>query len=159
MLRRTTRFLDFFAMTPVPSSAAAPLLGQLVQQLHRFFHQLDERRYDAMLAQFTHDGRWLRQGQWLDGREAIGAALKARAGHVQTLHVMTNAYVADMSDDQAVLEAYMTAYRYTSVDGGAVARIAGPSKLNRVHTVFRRDAGHDWRIAEQQMVAALAFVE
>lgn len=144
-------------MTPVPSSAAAPLLGQLVQQLHRFFHHLDERRYDAMLEQFTHDGRWLRQGQWLHGREAIGAALHARAAHVQTLHVMTNAYVAEISDDQAVLEAYMTAYRYTAAEGATTPRVAGPSKLNLVRTVFRRDAGHDWRIAEQQMVAALDF--
>ncbi len=147
-------------LPPVPSRDAAPVLGELTQQLHRFFHQLDERRYDAMLAQFTDDGRWLRQGAWLEGRDAIGAALQARPAGTETRHVMSNAYLAELSADRAVLEAYMTAYRYPAVaDGAAPPRVPGAYRLNLVRTEFRRDADHDWRIAEQRMVAAIAFAE
>jgi hypothetical protein len=147
--------------TPVLSSHAGPVLSELTQQLHRFFHQLDEGRYEAMLAQFTDDGRWLRQGKWLEGREQIGATLAARPAGVATRHVMSNGYITELSADRAVLEAYMTAYRYPAGRAATAdaPRIAGPLRLNLVSTVFRRDAGHDWRIAEQRMTAEIAFAE
>ena len=147
-------------MTTVLSSHAGPVLSELTQQLHRFFHQLDEGLYEAMLAQFTDDGRWLRQGRWLEGREAIGAALAARPAGIATRHVMSNGYIAELSPNHAVLVGYMTAYRYPAGhDPNAPSRIAGPLRLNLVSTVFRRDAGHDWRIAEQRMTAEIAFAE
>ena len=149
-------------MTTVLSSLAGPVLGELTQQLHRFFHQLDEGCYEAMLAQFTEDGRWLRQGRWLEGREDIGAALASRPATVATRHVMSNAFVTELSGNRAVLEAYMTAYRYPAgqAEGqDGPARIAGPLRLNLVTTIFRRDTGHDWRISEQRMTAEIAFAE
>lgn len=142
-------------MQAISSSVAAPLLAALGQQLHRFFHHLDERRYDDMLDLFTEDCRWLRQGQWLEGRATVRDALMARPADVDTRHVMSNAYVAACSGDEATLKAYMTAYRYPN--GVALPQAAGPLRLNLTTTLFRRDAGHDWRIAEQRMVAAVAF--
>lgn len=148
-------------MTYVHSQDAAPVLGALTQQLHRFFHQLDERHYGAMLEQFTDDCRWLRQGRWLDGRPAIEAALRARPVDTETRHVMSNGWLSELAADRAVLEGYMTAYRYPAANtpGTDQPTIAGPLRLNLVSTVFRRDAGHDWRIAEQRLVTAIAFAE
>lgn len=148
-------------MTAVPTSTAAPLLAELTQALHRFFHALDMRRYDCMLDLFTEDCRWLRQGQWLEGKDAVRTALDSRPADVDTRHVLTNAYVSACDGDSAELEAYMTAYRYPAAAQSASAppRIAGPLRFNLTSTVFRRDPDHDWRIAEQRMVAAFAFAE
>lgn len=142
-------------MQAIPSSVAAPLVAALGQQLHRFFHHLDERRYDDMLDLFTDDCRWLRQGQWLEGRPAVREALLARPAGIDTRHVMSNAYVAACSGEEATLEAYMTAYRYPI--GADLPQAAGPLRINLTTTVFRLDAGYDWRIAQQRMVAAVAF--
>lgn len=148
-------------MSTVPSSIAAPVLAELAQVLHAFFHALDARCYDRMLDMFTDDCRWLRQGRWLEGKSAVRAALEARAADVDTRHVLTNACVSAYEGDTVQLEAYMTAYRYpaSAPSAGAPPRIAGPLRFNLTTTVFRRDPGHDWRISEQRMVAAIAFAE
>ncbi len=142
-------------MHAIPTSVAAPLLAALGQQLHRFFRHLDERRYDELLQLFTEDCRWLRQGQWLQGRPAVRLALEARAADMETRHVMSNGYVAACDGDRATLEAYMTAYRYPL--GTVLPQAAGPLRMNLATTVFRLDPGHDWRIAEQRLVPAVAF--
>jgi len=146
-------------MSAIPSHLAAPALAELTQVLHSFFHALDMRRYDRMLAHFTDDCRWLRQGQWLEGKAAVRAALESRAADLDTRHVMTNAYVSALDDTTADVEAYMTAYRYPAPlwSGVALPSVAGPLRFNLTTTVFRLNAGHDWRIAEQRMVAAFAF--
>ena len=144
----------------VSSSAnRALLLGELTQPLHAFFHHLDERRYAELVALFTPDARWLRQGQWLNGHAEVRKALDARPAAQRVRHVITNAYVAanhaaDSAGD-VLVEAYMTAYRHEGgVDG--VARIAGPLRLNLVSTRFRRVDG-EWLIAEQQLVPEFEF--
>lgn len=147
-------------MHTAPSTFAAAALPELSQALHRFFHDLDERRYDAMLEQFTDDCRWLRQGKWLEGKAAVREALRARAADIDTRHVMTNAWVRSLGGDGAVLEAYMTAYRYpATAAGAAVPTIPNPLRFNLTSTVFRRDAALGWRIAEQRMVTAFDFAE
>ncbi|RZM00534.1 MAG: DUF4440 domain-containing protein [Variovorax sp.] len=142
---------------PPSSATAAAVLPALTQQLNCFFHQMDERRYEAMLDLFTDDARWLRQGRWLMGKGAIGKALRDRPAGQDTRHVMSNAYVAALDGDHAVLEAYMTAYRYDVAADGALPSCIGPLRLNLTTTVFRRDAGGDWRIAEQRLVPAVAL--
>ena len=144
------------------SANRALLLGELTQQLHAFFHHLDERRYAELVALFTPDARWLRQGQWLNGHAEVRKALDARPAAQRVRHVITNAYVAAQdvvgNTEEALVEAYMTAYRH---EGGAgaiagVARIAGPLRLNLVSTRFRRvDA--EWLIAEQRLVPEFDF--
>jgi ketosteroid isomerase-like protein len=147
--------------TTVASDRAAPLLAELTQVLHAFFHAMDERRYDDMLAMFTDDCRWLRQGAWLEGRSAVGAALKTRAATIETRHVITNAYVSGLHDGsgEVEVEAYMTAYRHASPTGRDLPMIRGALRFNLVTTRFRRDTGFDWRVAEQRMVPAFGFIE
>ncbi|MDB5732718.1 MAG: hypothetical protein JWQ03_2613 [Variovorax sp.] len=148
-------------MTAVPSTVTAPALAELTQVLHAFFHALDMRRYDRLLALFTDDCRWLRQGQWLEGKSAVLAALEARALDIDTRHVLTNTYVSALESASAEVETYMTAYRYpvATQPGSAPPSIAGPLRFNLTTTMFRRDPGHDWRIAEQRMVTAFTFTE
>jgi hypothetical protein len=103
----------------ITESSAAGVLPALAQQLHCFFHHLDERRYAPMLELFTDDCRWLRQGQWFEGKAAVRAALDARSAAFDTRHVMSNAFVSELSADAAtaVLQASMTAYRYPASQG------------------------------------------
>lgn len=154
------------SLPPAPDpAAAAAVLPMLTQQLHRFFHLMDARGYDGMLALFADDCRWLRQGAWLEGKDAVRAALEARPAAIGTRHVLTNAHVAALGTDapgteRAVLEAYMTAYRHAAPsEEGVVPQSHGPLRLNLVTTVFLRAPDADWRIAEQRMVPALAFPE
>ena len=149
------------ATPAVPSDAAAPALAALTQVLHGFFHALDLRHYDRMLALFSDDCRWLRQGQWLEGKPAVRAALEARSPDLETRHVLTNAYVSALAGASIEVEAYMTAYRYPAPtpQDSTLPAIAGPLRFNLTTTVFRRDAGHDWRITEQRMVAAFGFTQ
>jgi hypothetical protein len=150
-------------MNITESYAAAPVLAELTQQLHRFFYHLDERRYAPMLELFTEDCRWLRQGRWLEGKAAVRAALEARPAAHDTRHVMSNAFVAEQAADgmRAVVEAYMTAYRYPASPAGddELPVVAGPLRFNLTTTVFRRAPGQDWRIEEQRLVAAFAFAQ
>lgn len=139
-------------------SARAAVLPALVQVLHGLFHDLDARRYDAVVAGFTPDGRWLRQGVWQVGRVAIAAALRERPGHVETCHILSNACVTACEGDKATLDAYMTAYRYPTPDApDAVPVISGALRINHVVTVFARQSDGHWRIAEQRLVPRVGF--
>lgn len=133
----------------------ASVLPELQQALHHVFHELDGRRYDAVVDSFAADGRWLRQGRWLAGHGAIRAALEAREVNVETCHVISNALVTALDGSTATLEAYMTAYRYPSSED--VTSIAGPLRINHVVTVFARQAEGNWLIAEQRLVPLVAF--
>lgn len=155
MTVRASRCLDSFDMTSGLSETAL-LRSELTQVLHAFFHALDERQYGFMLECFEPDGRWLRQGRWLQGRDAIGQALEARPLDQRIRHVITNSFVQEAGRDVARVQAYMTAYRHAGVASGEAAVIKGPLRFNRVGTLFRRHADA-WLIAEQQLVTEFEF--
>jgi len=136
----------------------ALLAVALTQKLYAFFDALDARRYDDMESAFTTDGRWLRQGKWTQGRAEVRATLEERPAHVQTRHVISNAYLTQADDSSATVEAVMTAYRHVGKPGEPqdLPVLPGAFRINLVHTRFRR-VGDDWLIAEQQMVPEFAF--
>jgi len=139
-------------MTDATAATSTPLLlAALTQQLHQFFHHLDEYRYDDMVAMFTEDGVWLRQGQQLHGRAAIRAVLATRPAGQRIRHVMSNAFIAERQGGRVRLEAYMTAYRHEHPPASGVPVIAGPFRLNLVSTVYVPVQG-EWLIAEQSML-------
>lgn len=123
---------------------------QLTQTLHRFFSHLDERRYDELVAMFLPDGRWLRQGKWVEGRAAILDTLGARPASMQVRHMISNVVVTHRSATLADVQAYMTAYR--RLDGQHPALFS----INLVGNVFRRQADR-WMLAEQQLVREFEF--
>ncbi len=123
---------------------------QLTQRLHAFFMHLDERRYGELAAMFLPQGRWLRQGQWLDGRDAILGAMQARPATVRVRHLVANVVVTRRTADEAQVQAYLTAYR--RLEGQPPALFS----INLVGNVFRREAGR-WLLAEQQLVREFEF--
>lgn len=138
-------------------SAGSELIAALTQRLHRFFHSLDERDYDAVVALFAGDGVWLRQGERLQGHAAVRRALEARSSTLRIRHVITNAFIERVEGDEATLVAYMTAYRHDDGQPStAPPRIAGPLRISKVVARFRRTGG-DWRIAEQTLTPEFEF--
>ena len=132
--------------------AASPQdLGHWSQCLYALISHLDARRCEALAQLFTPQGRWLRQGQWLQGREAIVQALQARPKGMRVFHTLSNILVLECGPEQAVVEAYMTAYR--QLEGQRPELFS----LNTVSTTFQRESTL-WLIAEQQMVRQMEFV-
>ena len=131
-------------------TASTQDLGHWSQCLHALISHLDARRYEALAQLFTPQGRWLRQGQWLQGRESIIHALQARPKGMRVFHTLSNILVIECSPEQAVVEAYMTAYR--QLEGQRPELFS----LNTVSTTFVREST-SWQIAEQQMVRQMEF--
>jgi ketosteroid isomerase-like protein len=135
----------------LPSSPSAQLVTELTQALNAFFLDLDERRYDAVVSGFLADGRWLRQGKWLQGHAAIRAGLEARPATMRVRHIITNIVVSAPEGEDVRVHAYMTAVR--QLEGEAAASLY---RMNMVSNVFRRDEGA-WRLVEQQLLPDLGF--
>ena len=130
--------------------APLALVTELTQRLHGFFSHLDNRRYDDVLNLFLPQGRWLRQGRWLEGREAILVALEARPASMKVRHVISNLVVTPVTEGEAHVEAYMTAYRQLENEAPTLFR------FNLVTNVFRLDGGA-WMLAEQQLLPEFEF--
>lgn len=133
-----------------PSPPNTDDVVQLTQCLYALFSHLDERRYAALAAMFLPDGRWLRQGRWLEGRGAILDALNARPGSMRVRHAISNVLVAGTSATGMRVEAYMTAYR--QLEGQPPSLFS----LNLVTNTFRHTDGQ-WMLAEQQLVRDFEF--
>ncbi len=123
---------------------------QLTHRLHVFFNLLDERRYDELADLFIPQGRWLRQGHWLDGRGAILEALRGRPASMRVRHVISNVIVGRRSDAEKEVQAYLTAYRQSE------HQLPSLFSLNVVRCIYRRE-DHAWLLAEQQLVREFVF--
>jgi len=130
--------------------ATAEDVVQLTQRLNAFFNHLDERRYEELAAMFLPEGRWLRQGRWFEGRPAIVGALQARPATMRVRHIISNVLVTRRSEDEADVQAYMTAYRQLENQAPSLF------SFNLVGNVFHRHAGR-WMLAEQQLVREFEF--
>ncbi len=148
----------------------------------RFFHGLDERRYDSILGLLAPDMAWLRQGVWHEGHDAILSELSQRPAGMYTRHVVTNVVRMGPEDmrrtgatadpferervrrgrkthtaDDVKISHYMTAYRFDGVaDSAPPWVVSGPHKLSVVRTLFKpqRDA---WLMAEMLMLPQFVF--
>src|SRR5882724_12776568 len=61
--------------------------------LHRLFFNLDEQRYSQVAELFAPDGVWHRQGEQLQGRDAVRQALEQRPAGLKTRHLVSNTIV------------------------------------------------------------------
>lgn len=136
-------------MQECPSPTSEEIV-QLTQRLHLFFQHLDERRYDELAAMFLPQGRWLRQGRWVEGRPAILSALAARPASMRVRHILSNIIVTSRAAGEAEVQAYLTAYR--QLEGQRPALFS----INVVGNLFRRE-GDAWMLAEQQLVREFEF--
>lgn len=130
--------------------ATADDVMQLTQCLYAFFSHLDERRFDALTAMFLPEGRWLRQGRWLEGRAAILEAMHARPASMRVRHLLANVRVLPAGAQDMRVDAYLTAYR--QLEGGKPSLFS----INLASNIFRRDGG-GWLLAEQQLVREFEF--
>lgn len=76
-------------VTPEVDSAVRRLVA-------RYCHLVDDGEYDAAVALFTDDGRFVVLGKSLDGRDAIKAMLAGQRDHT-TLHQVSNVVVSNGS--------------------------------------------------------------
>ena len=134
---------------PDPNASTNDIV-ELTQLLHAFVGHLDERRYDALVQMVAPEGRWLRQGKWLAGRDAMLCALEARPATMRVRHIISNVHVRADAGGSARVDAYMTAYR--QFEGSPPSLFSN----NLVHNVFRRD-GSRWVLLEQQLVREFEF--
>lgn len=146
------------------------------EQIVRFFHYLDARRYDRMLDLMTPDAYWVRQGKVHRGREQILQTLQGRHAGMRVRHAVSNVVSDDDELDPAWQEHrealpvagaagsvftsnYLTAYRFD--DPGSQPppwRIRAPHKFSVVHTRFVRREDR-WLIAAQLMLVEFVFDE
>jgi hypothetical protein len=131
-------------------------LPEAQNALHKLFACLDERRYEEVLAFFTPEGEWLRQGNWCKGRKEILSSLASRSATQQISHLITNSYFERNDDTSALVASYMTTYKSDEVANGIAVRIKGPSSVFRTQTEFTKDES-GWRIRRQSSTLLFKF--
>jgi hypothetical protein len=127
------------------------------QLIHQLFYFLDEADYPKLVALFTPQGTWKRQGELLTGHAQILNALAKRPTTQRIRHVISNSFLSAAEPATATLTAYMTAYRFDngSPTTGAVT-ISRPFRLSVVQAKLQViDAC--WRVAELDLVPAFEF--
>lgn len=98
------------------SEASAPVESMLLdqwtcqQQLLTFMQFMDAGNADAAAALLTPDAQWNRQGQIVEGAEAISAVIAARSPDRIVRHHLCNLVVTLESSDRASSRAYYAAY-------------------------------------------------
>jgi hypothetical protein len=75
------------------------------------FRDLDEFAYGRLIACFTVDGIWQREGRELAGREQILSALEQRPRKQVVRHLITNLVVEVETPSRARASGYNTAFR------------------------------------------------
>lgn len=127
------------------------------QLIHQLFYFLDEADYPKLVALFTPQGTWKRQGELLAGHAQILQALAKRPTSQRIRHVISNTFLSTSEAASATLTAYMTAYRFDNgtPTTGAVT-ISRPFRLSVVHAKLEATAG-GWRVAELDLVPEFEF--
>lgn len=117
------------------ADSATLLLSPCLQLLHRFFHCLDQSRYEQLISLFEPDAVWNRQGVELRGHDEIRLALATRSATQRIRHVLSNTFVAVEEGNMARLTSYMTVYRF---DNGVPP--VGPVTINGPMQMYTVDA-------------------
>ncbi|RYG07034.1 MAG: hypothetical protein EON92_19095 [Burkholderiales bacterium] len=95
------------------------------QLLIRFFHLLDAKRHEELVALFSQDAVWERPGASLSGHEEITASLRARPAQRVSHHVVSNFLVA--REDGEVLHAscMLSTYAVDAPQPGVAPQLVG----------------------------------
>lgn len=99
-------------MKEAGSLIETPLMDQWAcqQQLLIFMQLMDAGNADAAAALLTLDARWDRQGQIIEGPQAIAAVIAGRSAERIVRHHLCNLVVTLEPPDRASLRAYYSAY-------------------------------------------------
>ena len=101
------------------------------QVVTRFYNSLDAGRYDELVDLFAEDGTWKRQGEVLEGRDAIMAAMQDREEGMVIRHCVTNLDIRVLDEDNAESAEYVTIYRHISEE-----KLDGPAPLEGPGVIF-----------------------
>lgn len=150
-------------------------------KIHGFFHALDERDTEGLLATMTEDAVWIRQGKRHVGLTEIAGALAGRSATLYVRHLVTNLFpltgrelarsddklrtlgivghegLHEETADTQVFSSYLSGYTYD--DGTLQSEPCEGGhlhKLSWVRTTLKQDRG-GWRIAEQIMLPLFIF--
>lgn len=107
----------------------------------------DTGRFDEWAALFAEDGVMSAFGQDNVGRKAIRAVVGAQTDIV-TMHVISNARIDVVSEDEARGSFYIALYAAPKVNGAGVAKQTEPAMLGMYEDVYRR-TGQGWRFAKR----------
>ncbi|HIF58393.1 MAG TPA: hypothetical protein EYQ26_02735 [Rhodospirillales bacterium] len=120
------------------------------QVVNKFYNSLDARLYDDLVDCFTEEGIWKRQGNELQGREAILTAMHERSYNLVIRHIVTNIAVIIQDEDHVETNEYVTIYRYDSNE-----KVEGPAPLDGPGVIFlykdkmlRTEVG--WKISDKR---------
>jgi SnoaL-like domain len=133
-------------MSEACASVESMLLDQWTcqQQLLTFMQLMDAGNADAAAALLTPDAQWNRQGQIVEGAEAIGAVIAARSPDRIVRHHLCNLVVTLEGSDRASSRAYYAAY---ISHGSEKTRFAGlPERSGDYYADFVRTT-LGWRIS------------
>ncbi|MCY1202156.1 SnoaL-like domain protein [compost metagenome] len=121
-----------------------------IQSVIDFTTGFDLHDTDAMLRHFARNGVWVRQDSQIVGIDALRDFMQRRPAHVLVRHVLTNLRARLLETDRAVVESYVTVYRY---DGGTArpAILGGPELVGRYADRMALEDGV-WKIAHRQAV-------
>jgi ketosteroid isomerase-like protein len=116
--------------------------------LYRFARALDAGDFEAVAATMAEDGVWFRQGERLEGRAAVVAALNKRGPSVLTRHLITNIVIDEAGADRAISHCTVLVFRDESGTPQPVALVS-PRTVSDYEDRFVRREGR-WQIAERR---------
>ncbi len=110
---------------------------------------LDSADYDGVANSFTDDGVWHRQGKQLAGSAGVRAAMAERPKSARTRHVITNALVNAVDENNAEMQFYLTVYQHTAepADAPPPAPMNVPLTVALSNASLRKTAS-GWKIRE-----------
>ncbi|OUL89998.1 nuclear transport factor 2 family protein [Paraburkholderia hospita] len=117
-----------------------------------FYDCLDRRDYAGVLGCFTQNGIWHRRGSYVQGREAIKAALEARPSNFHTSHLVSNVRVQQTSPMDGAVSFCMSGYPY--IGDLSPGEYAAPPRVHLVamyRDVMKKLDGR-WLIVEKKCV-------
>jgi hypothetical protein len=115
----------------------------------RFYRLLDERDYEGLIALFAPDGRWHRQGVWLEGPEEVRAALARRPTDITVRHVLTAVEVNRTDPGIIEVRGNVLVFRAQGdLDAAPLAMPASPSTLMTICDRYHAIDGQ-WKLQEK----------
>ncbi len=110
---------------------------------------LDSKDYEGVATSFADDGVWHRQGKQLAGPAGVRAAMAERPKSARTRHVISNALVDAVDDNNAAMQFYLTVYQHTAepADAPPPAPMNVPLTVALSKALLRKGAS-GWKIRE-----------
>jgi hypothetical protein len=113
-------------------------IRQVEQDVLRFWRDLDQRDYPAMLTALAPDCRWLRE-EWIEGAIAIEESLMKRPADLLTRHLVTN-IITDEDDRGVTVSHLVTTFAGKgSIETGPLPSAVPALVANIEMTIVRRD--------------------